>query len=125
MALQQPHPPVYSRKITAKAAYSKAARKKLTEFRSKLDGVTIAIRRAIATGRLPSSEQLQRALDAMELNFGAAAVCLRALQKSSGDDWEELRIQLDSAWEDLAHSIKSVASRFSDETRQGREHKDS
>ena len=103
--------------ISAKTAYSKAARKKLLESRAKLDGVAAAINRAIATGRLRPSVQLNGDLNAMEVNFSAAETQLRILQKSGEEEWGEQCIELESAWENLARSIKSLVARFADGTR--------
>jgi hypothetical protein len=107
--------------ISAKTAYSRAARKKLSESRAKLDGVKSAINQATATGRLPPSERLSSALNAMEVNFAAAETRLRVLQKSGEDDWEERCDELESAWEHLARSIRSLVDRLADGTRQDRD----
>ncbi|RZV35931.1 MAG: hypothetical protein EX272_09645 [Chromatiales bacterium] len=102
--------------ISAKAACSKAARTKLVESRAKLNSVRAAIRQATSTGRLRPSEQLNRALGAMEVNFAAAETQLRVLQKSGEDDWENARVELDGAWENLARSIALLVARLSDES---------
>ena len=104
--------------ISAKTAYSKASRKKLLESRAKLDGVTAAINQAIATGRLRASVQLDGGIHAMEVNFTAAETQLRILQKSGKEEWAERCVELESAWENLARSIKSLVARFADSTRQ-------
>ena len=114
MTLQHPTDRVHSRKAAAKAAYSRDARQKLIVSRSKLDGITTAVRQAITVGRMKSSPQLDLAINAMEANFKAAETQLSALQKSGEDDWDALRIQLESAWENLAHSIKNLVARFAD-----------
>ena len=103
----------------AKAAYSKLARKQLIGSRAKLDAVRTTVRQAISTGRLQPSEQLERALEVMEINLAAAETRLRRLQKSGEEDWDRRRIDLESAQEDLARSIKHVVARFADGTRQG------
>lgn len=107
----------HSRLISAKANYSRSARKKLIESRAKLNGVNAAIRQAIITGRLKSSDQLERAQRAIEINLAAAEARLEMLQKSGEHGWEELRDQVDSAWEDLSSSIKKLVARISDESR--------
>jgi hypothetical protein len=107
----------FFRTVSEKAAFSKAARKKLIESKSKLDGVAVAVRQAVETGRLKPSTQLDRAIDAMEVNFRATELQLRILQKSGEDEWDEHRAELDSAWENLARSIKNLAARFADGTR--------
>ena len=104
----------HSRSAAARAAYSEDARKQLVVSRSKLDGIAIAVTQAITVGRMKSSPQLDLAVNAMEANFKAAETQLSALQKSGEDDWDALRIQLESAWENLAHSIKNLVARFAD-----------
>ena len=121
MTLQQPTDRIYSRKAAAKAAYSKDARKKLIVSRSKLDGVTIAVGQAITVGGLKSRKPLDLAVNAMEANFRDVETRLGDLQNSGEDDWEELRILLESAWENLAHSIRNLVARFADESHQGRD----
>ena len=93
----------------AKAIYSRAARKRLVDSRTKLEKVTAVVRQSLATGRLRPSQQLDRTLEATEVNFAAAEIKLRLLQKSGADE-------LESAWEDLARSIKTLATHFTDST---------
>ena len=107
----------YLTEMSARAAYSKAARSQLVEARAKLDNIRATIKQAAATGRLQPSEPLNRALGAMEVNFAAAETQLRVLQKSGGHNWEEERHELDEAWENLARSIAILVTRFSDESR--------
>ena len=105
------------RTVSEKDAYSKAARNKLVESKAKLEGVTFAVRQAIEIGRLKPSPQVDRAIEAMQINFEAAERQLRILQKSGEDEWDERRAELDNAWENLAHSIKNLVARFADGTR--------
>lgn len=103
--------------ISAKAAYSKAAHRKLFESRAKLDGARAKIKNAVATGRIEASEQLEHAQQAVESNLHSAEVRLERLRKSGEEDWEALRDDIDSAWEDLSRSIKKLVDRFSDGAR--------
>lgn len=103
-----------SRAISAKADYSKLARKKLVDSRAKLCGINAAIDQAISTGRLKPSSRLERAQQAMELNLTAAETRLEALQKSGEGEWEELRDRVDDAWEDLSRSIKKLVALLAD-----------
>ncbi len=105
-------------RVSTKAAYSRAARDKLVASRSKLDSVNASMRQAMATGRLPRSEPLEKARAAMEDRFAEAERCLARLQKSGDDEWELLRDDVDDAWENLAHAIQGLVSRFEDEIRQ-------
>lgn len=117
MITQYGRPSKHVRLVSAKAAYSKAARKRLIESRAKLDGIRAAIKHAIVTGRLESSEQLERAQRAMEARLKTAETRLEVLQKSSEEEWETLRDDLDNAWEDLSYSIKKLVARFSNDSK--------
>ena len=102
------------RSVSAKAAYSKRARKKLVESKAKLYDVRAAIKRAITTGSLKSSEKLESVQQAMDTRLAAAESRLEALQKSGEADWEQLRDELESAWEDLSQSINKLVARVKD-----------
>jgi hypothetical protein len=104
------------RSLTAKAAYSRAARKKLVEFKAKLYGVRDAIKHEIATGCLQSSDKMECEQRALDIRLATAESRLKALQKSREDEWEPLRDDLDSAWEDLSRSINKLVARIKDET---------
>ncbi len=106
-----------SKRLAAKAAYSKAARKKLIESRAKLDGVKAAIKNAIATGQIESSERLERAQRAMDAHLATAESRIERLRKSGDDAWEDARNEVDNAWEDLSQLIKKLVARLSDESR--------
>lgn len=106
-----------SNPTAAKAAYSRAARKKLVDSRAKLETVTATVKQAIATGRLPLSEQMDRDIQVIETVLNTAEERLRSLQKSGRDDWERRRIELESAWEELARSTKNLVARFADGAR--------
>lgn len=116
MSTQYGRPSRHVRSISAKAAYSKKARKKLVESKAKLYDVRAAMKHAAATGSLKSSEKLETAQQAMDTRLAAAASRLEALQKSSEDEWERLRDELDDAWEDLSHSINALVARVKDES---------
>ncbi|MBT8077039.1 MAG: hypothetical protein KJO31_00600, partial [Gammaproteobacteria bacterium] len=102
--------------VSAKAAYSKAARKKLVESKAKLDGMKAAIKHAITMGNLRSSNKLEFAQEAVEARLAAAETRLELLRKSGDDAWEEHKNDLENAWEDLSHSINKLVSRIKDET---------
>ena len=116
MSTQYGEPSRHVRSVSAKAAYSKKARKKLVESKAKLYDVKAAIKRAITAGRLKSSEKLEVAQQAMDTRLAAAESRLEALQKSGENEWEQLRDELDDAWEDLSHSINALVARVKDES---------
>ena len=104
-----------AKSVAEKAAYSRAATRKLAESRARLDGVKAAIRHAVATGRVEPTEELERAQRAMAANLKAAEFRLAELRKSSETEWEDLRVDLDDAWEDLFRSVKQLVSRYTDQ----------
>ena len=114
------HAKYRSGSTAAKAVYSRDARKKLINSRGKLKGVTAVVRQAISTGRLRKSQRLDRALRAAETNFAAVEAQLRLLQKSDEETWERQRVELETAWEDSARSIKNLVSLFADGTLQAK-----
>ena len=116
MTTQYGRPSRHVRSVSAKAAYSKKARKKLVESKAKLYDVRAAIKRATTTGSLQCSEKLESAQQAMDTRLAAAELRLEALQKSGEAEWEQLRNELESAWEDLAQSINKLVARVKDES---------
>lgn len=117
MANQYGSPSDHIRSVSAKDAYSKKARKKLVESRAKLFGVRTALKSAITTGRLKSSDKLQRAQRAMEMRLTTAESRFESLQKSGEEEWEQRRDELENAWEDLSHAINKLVARVKDESR--------
>lgn len=107
-------PSRHVRSISAKAAYSKAARKKLLDYEAKLAGIRAAVKHAIEAGRMESSDKLACSQQAMDARLAAAEVRLELLQKSGEEDWEGHRERLEDAWEDLSHSINKIVARFKD-----------
>ena len=116
MTTQKRRPSRHVRSVSAKAAYSKRARKKLVESKAKLNDVRAAIKRAVATGSLKSGEKLESVQWAMDTRLAAAESRLEALQKSGEAEWEQLRGELENAWEDLSHSINTLVARVKDES---------
>lgn len=104
------------RSLHEKAVYSRKARKKLTDSKARLDRVSAAIRCAIESGSLNSNDKLELAQWAMEKELGVAAARLEMLQKSSGEEWQKLRDELEDAWEDLSQSINKLVTRMKDES---------
>lgn len=116
MTTQYGRPSKHIRSLSAKAAYSKTARKKLVESRAKLIGIKAAIKSAITAGRLKSSNELEQGQQAMETRLVAVEARLEALRKSGEDEWEQLRDELEDAWEALSHSINKLVARLKDES---------
>ena len=116
MSTQYGRPSRHVRSVSAKAAYSREARKRLVESKAKLYDVRAAIKRAITTGSLKSSEKLESVQQAVDTRLTAAESRLEALQKSGEAEWERLRDELENAWEDLSHSINTLVARVKDES---------
>lgn len=117
MKTQHDSRPRCLRSVSAKATYSTAARKKFVECRTKLDGVNAEIRHAAATGSLDANDKLLFRQRAMESRLAAVELRLRALQKSSEEDWEGFRDELEDAWEDLGHAITQLVVQVKDRSR--------
>ncbi len=100
--------------VSAKAAYSKAAGKKLAEYRKKLGGAIEKIRSAVAAGRIDANNQLREAQRGAEANLAAAEEHLVNLRKSSEETWVDLTDDVENAWEDLSKSIKMLVAKYSD-----------
>ncbi len=113
MSREIPLPGPKSNPVAEKSLYSRAARKRLGHSREKLDGLTIVIRKAVAVGRLPSGPELDLRLEVAEQSYRSAEARLRLLQKSDPGNWRELRVDLERAWEDLAHATEILATHFS------------
>lgn len=104
-------------RVSAKAAFSRATRKKLIHSRAQLDGVNAAIRLAIANGQLCSSDSLEKLRLAMEVRLAAAERSLERLQKSGDDRWETMREEVDGSFRDLSKSIAGAIEQVAEETR--------
>lgn len=116
MKVESGRPSLHATAFFAKAAYSRSARKKLVASRVKLEGVRAGIKRADAAGRLQPSEKLKCAERAMETRFASAKSRLEMLQKADDEGWEELRDELENAWDDLSQSINKLVARLKDES---------
>jgi len=104
--------------ISRKAAYSKAAQKRLHDARVKLDGVKARIRSATVAKQIVVNRQLEDAQRAVDANLVAAESSLERLRKSGDDAWEDLTPDVDTAWEDLSQSIKKLVAGYSEGKRQ-------
>ncbi len=100
--------------LTTKATYSKAEHKKLVETRAKLAGVNAKITCAINSGEIAPSERLDRARRAIDVGLAIAEVRLDQLRKSGEDDWMNVSVEVESAWEELSRSIKRLVSTISE-----------
>ncbi|MDH3442200.1 MAG: hypothetical protein OEM63_15690 [Gammaproteobacteria bacterium] len=106
-------PKRHEKALSAKAAYSKAAQRKLAETKATLAGVNAKIMCSISSGNMEQNGQLERARRAIEVSLAIAEVRLDQLRKSGDDDWETVRIEVESAWEDLSRSIQRLVSTIS------------
>lgn len=100
--------------LIRKAAYSKAAQKRLHDARMKLLGVKARIRSATIAGDIVANRQLDDAQRAVDANLIAAESSLEQLRKSGDDVWEDLTPDVDTSWEDLSQSIKKLVAGYSE-----------
>ena len=92
-------------RVSAKAAFSRATRKRLIHSRAQLDRVNAAIRQAVVSGQLRPDAGFEKMREAMELKLAAAERSLEQLQKSGDDCWESLRDSVDGSCQELSNSI--------------------
>ncbi len=118
MSREQAQDPNRRTSISRKAAYSKAAQKRLHDARVKLVGVNAKIRSATVAGQIVANRQLEDAQRAVDANLVAAESSLERLRKSSDKVWEDLTPDVDTAWEDLSQSIKKLVAGYSEGKRQ-------
>lgn len=104
-------------RVSAKAAFSRATRKRLIHSRAQLDGVNAAIRLAVASGQLCPGAGVEKMREAMELKLAAAERSLEQLQKSGDDRWETLRESVDGSCQELSNSISMAIEQVAAETR--------
>ena len=104
--------------ISRKAAFSKAAQKRLHDARVKLFGVKARIRSATVAGKIVVNRQLEDAQRAVDANLVAAESSLERLRKSGNETWEDLTSEVDTTWEDLSQSIKKLVAGYSEGKRQ-------
>lgn len=114
MSTEQPRGAGHGTAISRKAAYSKAAQKRLHDARIKLNGVKARIRSATIAGDIIANRQLEDAQRAVDANLVAAESSLERLRKSGDDVWEDLAPDVDTAWEDLSQSIKKLVAGYSE-----------
>lgn len=100
--------------ILAKAAYSRASQKRLSEARTKLLGVKATIRSARIAGDIVASRQLDDAMRAVDANLSVAEASLERLRKSSDTSWKNQSIDVDTAWENLSQSIIKLVAAYSE-----------
>ncbi|MGB5331230.1 MAG: hypothetical protein WBM80_03925 [Woeseiaceae bacterium] len=100
--------------ILRKAAFSKAAQKRLHDARVKLVGVKARIRSATVARQIVVNRQLEDAQRAVDANLVAAESSLERLRKSGDEVWEDLTTEVDSTWEDLSQSIKKLVAGYSE-----------
>ena len=116
MTIEYGRPCPHVRSVSAKAAYSRNARKRLVETKAKLYDVRAATKRAISAGSIKSSKKLACLQEAMDTRLAAAESQLEALQKSGEEEWEQLRDELETAWEDVSQLISKLVARIKDES---------
>ena len=100
--------------IFEKAAYSRAAQKRLSEAEVRLTGVKAKIRSAMTAGQIAMNRQLEDGLLAVDANLASVKTALDRLRKSGCGSWEEQSREIDTAWENLSQSIKRLVAGYSD-----------
>lgn len=104
------HMPALSKKVV----YSRSAQKRLSEARTKIVGVKATIRSSKIAGHLVVTKQLEDAQRAVDANLAAAEASLERLRKSGEEDWKDLSIGVDTAWENLSLSINKLVAGYTE-----------
>jgi hypothetical protein len=100
--------------ILEKAAYSRAAQKRLSGAEIRLTGVRARIRSATIAGHIAATRQLGEAQRAVDANLEAAKTRLERLRKSGDTTWQKHARDVDTAWEHLSQSIQRLVAGCSD-----------
>ena len=100
--------------ILEKAAYSRAAQKRLSEAEITLTGVKAKIRSATTAGQIAMNRQLEDGLLAVDANLASVKTALDRLRKSGCGSWKKHSREVDTAWENLSQSIKRLVAGYSD-----------
>lgn len=100
--------------IAKKAAYSRAAQKRLSVLETRLFGVNARIRSAKTAGHIVASQQLEDAQRAVEANLVAVKAALECLRKSGEATWNDHARDFDTAWENLSLSINRLVAGYSE-----------
>jgi hypothetical protein len=114
VAQKQAHEAGHKTSIAEKAAYSRAAQKRLSGAEIRLAGVKARIRSATIAGHIAATLQLREAQRAVDANLEAAKTSLERLRKSGDTVWKEHARDVDTAWEHLSQSIKRLVAGYSD-----------
>lgn len=94
-----------------KLVYVEAVSKKVDEKEAKLDYVKSKIERAVRSGRIVVSEQLRNAQQQTDAHLVVARGRLEELIGADDGTWEELRLGLDIACDNLSESLKKLVAR--------------
>lgn len=101
-----------------KAAYSRAAQKRLVESEARMARVGATIRSELIAGRIELTRQLEEAQRAAAASLDAVRNRLERLRQCSDDEWQEHARDMDTAWEHLSQSIKRLVAGYSDGKKQ-------
>lgn len=95
-----------------RSAYLELAGAKLMEIQNKVQIVRMILTKELEKGNRADSEQLRRSRRQVECFMMAAQQKLEDLRTTNGDDWDTARDSFNSAWEDVAQSIKLAIAKF-------------
>ena len=96
-----------------KLAYVQSLEARLSAKAAQLAYVKSRVARAADRHRIDVSEQLRNAVKRADWAMATMTGRLRDLQDADDQNIEDLKRDIDRAWEDLANSIKNVVARFS------------
>lgn len=94
-------------------AYVKTLEARLSAKSAQLAYVKSRVARAADRHRIEVSEQLVNAERSADSAMATMTERVKNLHDADDETWEDLRHDIDLAWEDLAQSIRRVVARFS------------
>ena len=94
-------------------AYCKTLEARLSAKAAQLAYVKSRVAHAVDRHRIDVSEQLRTTETRADCAMATMTERLRDLQNADDKKIEDLKRDIDLAWEDLANSIKNVVARFS------------
>jgi len=96
-----------------KMAYVKTLEARLSAKSAQLAYVKSRVARAADRHRIEVSEQLANAERSADSAMATMTEQLKNLHDADDEAWEDLRYDINLAWEDLAQSIRKIVARFS------------
>jgi len=97
--------------MSLKNAYREKIEAQIEEQRARLELLKAKAKSAAADVKIMAYEEIGDA----DAKLDALKAKLKELSSVSGDAWQDMKIGIEKAWDDLTESCKKAARRFNDE----------